>query len=80
MGVDRHNGILMSLLLLVAETIMLYILTIRSSRQTVVKKGILKNFTKFIGKHLCQRLFFNKVALLSLLIYQKSDSGTGVFL
>ena len=70
----------MSLLLLVAETIMLYILTIRSSRQTVVKKGILKNFTKFIGKHLCQRLFFNKVALLSLLIYQKRDSGTGVFL
>ena len=26
------------------------------------KKGVLKNFTKFIGKHLCQSLFFNKVA------------------
>ena len=26
------------------------------------KKGVLRIFTKFIGKHLCQRLFFNKVA------------------
>ena len=25
-------------------------------------KGILRNFEKFTGKHLCQRLFFNKVA------------------
>ena len=29
------------------------------------KKGVLKNFTKFTGKHLCQRLFLNKVAALS---------------
>ena len=27
------------------------------------KKGILKNFMKFTGKHLCQGLFFYKVAL-----------------
>ena len=26
------------------------------------KKGVLKNFAKFTGKHLCQSLFFNKVA------------------
>ena len=26
------------------------------------KKGVLKNFAKFTGKHLCQTLFFNKVA------------------
>ena len=26
------------------------------------KKGVLKNFAKFIGKHLCQSLLFNKVA------------------
>ena len=26
------------------------------------KKGVLRNFTKFAGKHLCQSLFFNKVA------------------
>ena len=25
-------------------------------------KGVLRNFTKFTGKHLCQSLFFNKVA------------------
>ena len=24
------------------------------------KKGVLKNFAKFIGKHLCQSLFFNR--------------------
>ena len=29
------------------------------------KKGVLKNFTKFTGKHLCQRLYLNKVAALS---------------
>ena len=27
-----------------------------------MKKGVLRNFTKFTGKHLCQSLFFNKVA------------------
>ena len=27
-----------------------------------VKKGVFRNFAKFTGKHLCQRLFFNKVA------------------
>ena len=32
------------------------------------KKGVLRIFTKFIGKHLCQRLFFKRV------------SDTGVFL
>ena len=26
------------------------------------KKGVLKNFPKFTGRHLCQSLFFNKVA------------------
>ena len=26
------------------------------------KEGVLRNFTKFTGKHLCQILFFNKVA------------------
>ena len=29
------------------------------------KKGVLRNFTKFTGKHLNQSLFFNKVAALS---------------
>ena len=30
-------------------------------KQSPAKKGVLKNFTKFKGKHLCQSLFFNKV-------------------
>ena len=35
----------------------------RSSHQRCsVIKGVLRNFAKFTGKHLCQRLFFNKVA------------------
>ena len=31
-------------------------------RELFYKKGVLRNFTKFTGKHLCQSLFFNKVA------------------
>ena len=38
-----------------------------SHRRCSVKKGVLKNFAKFTGKHLCQSLFFNKVAGLRLL-------------
>ena len=35
----------------------------RSSRLEVFcKKGVLKSFVKFTGKHLCQSLFFHKVA------------------
>ena len=37
----------------------------RNSRLEVFcKKGVLRNFAKFTGKHLCQSLFFNKVACL----------------
>ena len=37
--------------------------TIRSSRPEVFfKKGVLRNFAKLTGKHLCQSLPFNKVA------------------
>ena len=35
----------------------------RSSHQRCsVRKGVRRNFTKFTGKHLCQSLFFDKVA------------------
>ena len=30
-----------------------------------MKKGVLKNFAKFTGKHLWQSLFYNKVAGLT---------------
>ena len=34
------------------------------SRWCSIKKGIYKSFAKLTGKHLCQSLFFNKVARL----------------
>ena len=38
----------------------------RSSHQRCsIKKGVFRNFLKFIGKHICQSLFFNKVAGLN---------------
>ena len=33
-----------------------------SHRRCSVRKGFLRNFAKLTGKHLCQSLFFNKVA------------------
>ena len=34
-----------------------------SSRCVLQKKGVLKNFARLTGKHLCQGLLFNKVAV-----------------
>ena len=33
-----------------------------SHKKCSVKKGVLKNFAKFSGQHLCQSLFFHKVS------------------
>ena len=44
-----------------------------------VRKGALRNFAKFAGKHLCQRLFY-KVAGLRPATILKRDAGTDVFL
>ena len=33
-----------------------------SHRRCSVRNGVLRNFAKFTGKHLCQSLYFNKVA------------------
>ena len=42
---------------------LLQFITSRSSNQKCsMKNGVLRNFTKFTGKLLCQNLFFNKVA------------------
>ena len=53
----------------------------RSSRPDMFCKkgvGVLRNFTKFTGKHLCQSLFFNKVAgLLYFLFSGFSDNFRG---
>ena len=41
-------------------------------RRCYVRKGVLGNFTKFTGKHLCQSLFFNKVVGL-----ERQSGNTG---
>ena len=51
----------------------------RSRSEEFCKKGVLKNFAKFTGKHLCQSLFFNKVADLIPATIVKRDSRTGIF-
>ena len=49
----------------------------RSSRPEVFcKKGVLRNFAKFTGKHLCQSLFFIKVAGLH---FVKKETLSQVF-
>ena len=45
-----------------------------------MKKGVVKNFIKFTGKHLRQRLSFNKVAGLGTGTSLKRDSKAVVFL
>ena len=44
------------------------------------RKGVLRNFANFTGKHLCQNLFFCKVPGLKPVTLLKKDSGTGLFL
>ena len=42
---------------------LIWLKTYRSScPEAFCKKGVLRNFAKFTGKHLCQSLFLNKVA------------------
>ena len=49
-----------------------YVLCRSSHSDVFCKKGVLRKFSKFTGKHLCQSLFFNKVGGLG--------NFTGVFL
>ena len=52
----------------------------RSSRPDVFcQKGVLRNFAKFTGKHLSQRLFFNKVAPGGACNFIKKESLGQVF-
>ena len=44
---------------------------IRSHRRCSVRKIVLRNFEKFTGKHLCQSLFFNKVAGFKPVLWHK---------
>ena len=51
-----------------------------SSPEAFCEGCVLRNFTKFIGRHLCQSLFFNKVAGPGPQLYSKRDPGADVFL
>ena len=48
--------------------VLCYLKLIFKRSQVFHKKGVLRNFAKFTRKHLCQSLFFNKVAGLRRLI------------
>ena len=53
---------------------------LRSSRPDVFReKFVLRNFTKFTGKHLCQSLFFNEVAVLRPATLLKKETLALVF-
>ena len=46
--------------------------TSRSSHQRCsIKKGVVRNFSKFTGKHLCHSLFFNKETLKEKRLWHK---------
>ena len=44
-----------------------------------VRKGVLRNFAKFAGKHLCQSLFFKKVALAQVFPCEFSEISKNTF-
>ena len=48
--------------------------------EVLCKKSLLRNFTKFTGRHLCQSLFFNNLPGARLNLYLKRDYGTCFFL
>ena len=62
----KYEAILVQTLkdwLVLQMVLVLQIRTVRSSRpELFCEKRVLRNFSKFTGKHLCQSLFFNKVA------------------
>ena len=78
------HWILLDMMLWYSKAFLFFLFVLWSNRNSLrrcsVKRGVHRNFTKFTGKRLCQSLFFNKVAGLSLQLYWKRDSGTDVFL
>ena len=49
----------------------LFLIFKSSYRRFLIKKDVLKNFAKFIGKHLYQSLFLNKFAGRSAILLKK---------
>ena len=50
-----------------------------SHRRCSIKKGVLRNFVKYIGKHLCQSSFFHKIAGLRPANFIKKETLAQVF-
>ena len=48
------------------------------NRSEAATRGVLRNFVKLTGKHLCQSLFSNKLQVSGLQLYQKRNFSTGV--
>ena len=72
---------MMNTLAMVKRALLLIIIPGKFSRPEVFcKKGVPRKFAKFTGKHLCQSLFFNKVAGIRPATLLKRESDTGVFL
>ena len=52
----------------------------RSSRpEVLLKKGVLRNFAKFTGKHLCQSLFIKKETLAQMFSCQFRNISKNTF-
>ena len=56
------------------DSISAYSFVQKPSPRRVLWKGVLENFSKFTEKHLCQSLFFNKVAAEVPFLTKKSSA------
>ena len=61
------------------QTFILQGLSEAVAQRCFIKIGVLKNFAKFTGKHLCQNLFFNKAAGLRAPTLKKKKALAQVF-
>ena len=57
-----HSQNILRLTSIPCIAVFLWIICRSSHRRCSLRKGVLRNFVKFTGKHLCQSLLFNKVA------------------
>ena len=58
----NHSQNILRLTSIPCIVVLLWIICRSSHRRCSLRKGVLRNFVKFTGKHLCQSLLFNKVA------------------
>ena len=61
------------------ELSVVYILFWKQPLDVFCKKGVLRNFEKFIGKRLCQRLLLNKETLARVFSFEFSEISKNTF-